>query len=141
MLKGKNVLLGISASIAAYKSAFLCRELIKLGANVKVVLSPDATSFVTPLTLSTLSKNPVYSTYFKKDSGEWNNHVELAKWADLMVIAPTTANTLAKMSNGQCDNLLLACYFSMANPVYFAPAMDLDTVSYTHLTLPTIYSV
>lgn len=126
MLKGKNVILGISASIAAYKSAFLCRELIKKGANVKVLMTPDSAQFVTPLTFSTLSKNPVYSEYAHPDTGEWNNHVELAKWADMFVLAPATMNTIAKMANGVCDNLLLATYFSMEKVVYFAPAMDMD---------------
>jgi len=126
MLKGKNVILGISASIAAYKSAFICRELIKKGANVKVLMTPDSAQFVTPLTFSTLSKNPVYSAYADAETGEWNNHVALAKWADLFILAPATQNTLAKMASGVCDNLLLATYFSMANQVYFAPAMDLD---------------
>ena len=126
MLNGKNVVLGISASIAAYKSAFLCRELIKKGANVKVLMTPDSAQFVTPLTFSTLSKNPVYSTYSNAATGEWNNHVALAKWADLFLLAPATQNTIAKMANGVCDNLLLATYFSMRNQVYFAPAMDFD---------------
>lgn len=126
MLQGKNILLGVSASIAAYKSAFLCRLLVKEGANVKVLMTPDSVNFITPLTLSTLSKNPVYSQYFDAKSGEWSNHVELAKWADFFILAPATANTIAKMANGICDNLLLATYFSMENPVFFAPAMDLD---------------
>ena len=126
MLKGKNVLLGISGSIAAYKSAVLCRELIKSGANVKVLMTPDSVNFITPLTLSTLSKNPVYSEYSHPKTGEWNNHVELAKWADFFLLAPATQNTIAKMANGICDNLLLATYFSMENVTYFAPAMDLD---------------
>lgn len=126
MLKGKNVLLGISGSIAAYKSAVLCRELIKIGANVKVVMTPDSANFVTPLTLSTLSKNPVYSEYSDAKTGTWNNHVELAKWADFFLLAPATQNTIAKMANGICDNLLLATYFSMENKTFFAPAMDLD---------------
>ena len=126
MLKGKNVLLGISGSIAAYKSAVLCRELIKKGAHVKVVMTPDAVGFITPLTLSTLSKNPVYSEYSDAKTGEWNNHVELAKWADFFLLAPATQNTIAKMANGICDNLLLATYFSMQNKTFFAPAMDLD---------------
>jgi phosphopantothenoylcysteine decarboxylase/phosphopantothenate--cysteine ligase len=126
MLKGKNVLLGISGSIAAYKSALLCRELIKKGAKVKVVMTPDSAGFVTPLTLSTLSKNPVYSEYADAKTGEWNNHVELAKWADFFLLAPATQNTIAKMANGICDNLLLATYFSMENKTYFAPSMDLD---------------
>ncbi len=126
MLKGKNVLLGVSGSIAAYKSAVLCRELIKKGAHVKVVMTPDAVGFITPLTLSTLSKNPVYSEYSDTKTGEWNNHVELAKWADFFLLAPATQNIIAKMANGICDNLLLATYFSMENKTYFAPAMDLD---------------
>ena len=126
MLKGKNVLLGISGSIAAYKSAVLCRELIKNGAKVKVVMTPDSANFVTPLTLSTLSKNPVYSEYSDAKTGAWNNHVELAKWADFFLLAPATQNTIAKMANGICDNLLLATYFSMENETFFAPAMDLD---------------
>lgn len=128
MLKGKRVLLGISAGIAAYKTPLIVRSLIKEGAEVQVVMTPASLDFVTPLTLSTLSKNPVYHQYYDGDSGEWNNHVELAKWADIFLIAPATANTIAKMSSGLCDNLLLACYFSMPDPekVYFAPAMDLD---------------
>jgi phosphopantothenoylcysteine decarboxylase/phosphopantothenate--cysteine ligase len=126
MIQGKNVILGICGSIAAYKSALLVRLLVKAGANVRVVMTPDATNFITPLTLSTLSKNPVLSDYFTPETGEWNNHVELGLWADLFVIAPTSANTLAKMANGLCDNLLLAVYLSAKCPVYFAPAMDLD---------------
>ncbi|MEQ9352275.1 MAG: bifunctional phosphopantothenoylcysteine decarboxylase/phosphopantothenate--cysteine ligase CoaBC [Vicingaceae bacterium] len=126
MLQGKNVLLGISAGIAAYKSVVLCRELVKKGANVKVLMTPNSANFVTPLTLSTLSKNPVNLEYFDSKTGSWNSHVELAKWADFMLIAPATQNTISKMAHGTCDNLLLATYFSMNNPVYFAPAMDLD---------------
>ncbi|MDO3644278.1 bifunctional phosphopantothenoylcysteine decarboxylase/phosphopantothenate--cysteine ligase CoaBC [Mucilaginibacter sp. L3T2-6] len=121
-----NIILGICGSIAAYKSATLVRLLVKGGANVKVVMTPDATSFITPLTLSTLSKNPVLVDYFIPETGEWNNHVELGLWADLMLIAPASANTLAKMANGLCDNLLMAVYLSAKCPVYFAPAMDLD---------------
>jgi len=126
MLNGKNVILGISGSIAVYKAAFLCRELIKKGANVKVLMTPNSAQFVTPLTFSTLSKNPVFIEYSNPETGEWNNHVELAKWADFFLLAPATQNTIAKMANGVCDNLLLATYFSMENKVYFAPAMDLD---------------
>ncbi|WP_431199815.1 bifunctional phosphopantothenoylcysteine decarboxylase/phosphopantothenate--cysteine ligase CoaBC [Mucilaginibacter sp. P25] len=126
MLKDKNIILGVCGSIAAYKSALLVRLLVKAGANVKVVMTADATNFITPLTLSTLSKNPALVDYFKVDTGEWNNHVELGLWADMMVIAPATANTLAKMANGLCDNLLSAVYLSAKCPVYFAPAMDLD---------------
>jgi len=126
MLQGKNIILGICGSIAAYKSALLVRLFIKAGANVQVVMTPEATNFITPLTLSTLSKKPVLVDYFTPENGEWNNHVELGLWADLFVIAPASANTLAKMAHGLCDNLLLAVYLSAKCPVYFAPAMDLD---------------
>jgi phosphopantothenoylcysteine decarboxylase/phosphopantothenate--cysteine ligase len=128
VLSGKNILLGITAGIAAYKSAFLVRLLIKKGANVKVVMTPASKEFVTPLTLSTLSKNEVYSSFTKEDNenAQWNNHVELALWANLILIAPATANTMSKMANGTCDNLLLAVYLSAKCPVYYAPAMDLD---------------
>lgn len=126
MLKGKNVLLGVCGSIAAYKAALIVRLLVKKGANVKVLMTPSSVDFIKPLTFSTLSKNPVYSSYFEEESGSWNNHVELAKWADFMLIAPATQNTIAKMANGICDNLLMATYFSMQNEVYVAPAMDLD---------------
>ena len=126
MLEGKNIILGICGSIAAYKSALLTRLLVKNGANVQVVMTPDATNFITPLTLSTLSKKPVLVDYFTPGSGEWNNHVALGLWADLIIIAPASANTLAKMAGGICDNLLLATYLSAKCAVYFAPAMDLD---------------
>ncbi|MDP3468565.1 MAG: bifunctional phosphopantothenoylcysteine decarboxylase/phosphopantothenate--cysteine ligase CoaBC [Daejeonella sp.] len=126
MLINKNILLGVCGSIASYKSAFLVRLLVKAGANVRVVMTKDACNFITPLTLSTLSKNPVFINYFDTDTGSWNNHVELGLWADLMIIAPASANTLAKFANGLCDNLLSAVYLSAKCPVYFAPAMDLD---------------
>lgn len=126
MLEGKNVVLGVCGSIAAYKSALLVRLLVKADANVQVVMTTDATNFITPLTLSTLSKNPVLTDYFIAETGEWNNHVELGLWADVMLIAPASANTLAKMANGLTDNLLTAVYLSAKCPVYFAPAMDLD---------------
>jgi len=128
ILRGKKVLLGVTAGIAAYKSATLVRAFIKAGASVQVVMTEKAKDFVTPLTLSTLSKNPVHSSFTKEedDNAVWTNHVELGLWADLMVIAPATANTLSKMSQGTCDNLLLATYLSAKCPVYFAPAMDLD---------------
>jgi phosphopantothenoylcysteine decarboxylase/phosphopantothenate--cysteine ligase len=128
VLKEKKILLGITAGIAAYKTASLVRLFIKLGAEVKVIMTPASKNFITPLTLSTLSKNPVHSTFYsKEDENElWNNHVELGLWADYMLIAPATANTLSKMANGTCDNLLLATYLSAKCPVYFAPAMDLD---------------
>ena len=128
---GQNVLLGITASIAAYKSAHLVREFIKAKANVKVIQTPSSKEFVTPLTLSTLSKNPVLID-FTHDENEkvWNNHVDLGLWADCMIIAPASAKTLSKMVNGECDNLLLATYLSARCPVFFAPAMDLDM--FTH---------
>jgi len=128
MLGGKNILLGISGGIAAYKCTFLVRLLIKAGARVKVVMTQSASSFVSPLTLSTLSKNPVLMDFVNEEDGSlsWNNHVELGLWADMVLIAPATANTLSKMANGTCDNLLLATYLSAKCPVYFAPAMDLD---------------
>jgi phosphopantothenoylcysteine decarboxylase/phosphopantothenate--cysteine ligase len=128
VLSGKKILLGISGGIAAYKTATLVRLFIKAGAHVQVIMTPASKDFITPLTLSTLSKNPVFSEFYNKDekNEEWNSHVELGLWADLMVIAPATANTLSKMANGLCDNLLIACYLSAKCPVYFAPAMDLD---------------
>ncbi len=128
VLSGKNVLVGVTAGIAAYKTAHLVRYFIKAGANVQVIMTPASKEFITPLTLSTLSKNPVHSTFYnKEDENElWNNHVELGLWADLFVIAPATANTMSKMANGTCDNLLLATYLSAKSKVYFAPAMDLD---------------
>lgn len=126
MLHNKNILLGVCGSIAAYKSATLVRLLIKAGANVKVVLTHDAANFITPLTLATLSKNPVEVNYFDEETGLWANHVELGLWADLMLIAPVSANTLSKCGNGICNNLLTAVYLSAKCPVYFAPAMDLD---------------
>ncbi len=127
LLAGKNVLLGISGSIAAYKAAFLVRELIKSGAQVQVVLTPMAREFVTALTLGTLSKRPVLEKLVKDEScGVWNNHVELGLWADLMIIAPATAHTLSGMATGNADSLLLTTYLSAKCPVYFAPAMDLD---------------
>ncbi|HZX59540.1 MAG TPA: bifunctional phosphopantothenoylcysteine decarboxylase/phosphopantothenate--cysteine ligase CoaBC [Mucilaginibacter sp.] len=126
MLEGKKIILGICGSIAAYKSASLVRLLIKAGAEVKVIMTPDATGFITPLTLSTLSKNPVLVEYTSDETGAWNNHVELGLWADLFIIAPASANTMAKMAQGLSDNLLTAVYLSAKCPVYFAPAMDLD---------------
>ena len=128
VLSGKKILLGVSGGIAAYKTANLVRLFIKAGAQVQVVMSPASLHFVTPLTLATLSKNPVYSTFYNEEeaTGEWNNHVELGLWADLMLVAPATANTLSKMANGNCDNLLIATYLSAKCPVYFAAAMDLD---------------
>ena len=128
ILSGKNILVGITAGIAAYKTANLVRLFIKAGAHVKVVMTPASKDFITPLTLSTLSKNPVYSSFVNdgEEDAVWNNHVELGLWADVFVIAPATANTMGKMANGICDNLLMATYLSAKCPVYFAPAMDLD---------------
>lgn len=128
VLSGKKIILGVSGGIAAYKTATLVRLFIKAGAQVQVIMTPASKDFVTPLTLSTLSKRPVFSAFFNEDDEDavWNNHVDLALWADLIVIAPATANTLSKMVNGNCDNLLIATYLSAKCPVYFAPAMDLD---------------
>ena len=127
VLSGKKIILGISGGIAAYKTAALVRLFIKAGAHVQVIMTPASLDFITPLTLSTLSKNPVHSKFYNEEEGaKWNNHVELGLWADLMIIAPATANTLSKMVNGNCDNLLIATYLSAKCPVYFAPAMDLD---------------
>jgi len=127
VIQGKKILVGVSGSIAAYKSAYLVRLLVQAGAEVKVMLTKGALEFVTPLTYSTLSKNPVYSDFTEnKDSGEWTNHVELALWADLMVMAPISANTLSKMAHGQSDNFFMAVYMSARCPILFAPAMDHD---------------
>ena len=127
MLSGKNILIGITGGIAAYKTAHLVREFIKEGANVKCIQTPSSKSFITPLTLSTLSKNEVYSEFTSdEDNPRWNDHVKLALWAHLFLIAPATANTLSKMCQGVCDNLLIATYLSSKCQVYFAPAMDLD---------------
>jgi phosphopantothenoylcysteine decarboxylase / phosphopantothenate---cysteine ligase len=126
MLKGRKILLGVSSSIAAYKAAHLVRLLVKQQAEVQVLMTPASHSFITPLTLATLSKKPVLTNFVANDSGEWNNHVELGLWADVMLIAPATANTIAAMANGLCNNLVLATYLSARCPVMFAPAMDLD---------------
>ena len=138
VLSGKKILLGVTAGIAAYKSTYIIRLFIKAGAEVKVIMTEAAKEFVTPLTLSTLSKNPVVSSFTKDDDNAlWNNHVELGLWADLFVIAPATANTLSKMASGESDNLLLATYLSAKCPVYFAPAMDLDM--YKHPSTKEIF--
>jgi phosphopantothenoylcysteine decarboxylase/phosphopantothenate--cysteine ligase len=126
MLEGKNILLGVCGSIAAYKTATLIRLMVKAKANVQVVMTPYAKNFITPLTLSTLSGRPVLSEYFDPETGAWSEHVKLALWADYILIAPASANTLAKFANGLCDNLLSAIYLSAKCPVYLAPAMDLD---------------
>lgn len=136
VLKGKKILLGVTAGIAAYKTAHLVRLFIKAGAEVQVIMTPASKDFVTPLTLSTLSKNPVHSVFYERNEENelWNNHVDLGLWADYMVVAPATANTLSKMVNGIVDNLLLAVYLSAKCPVYFAPAMDLDMFKHASTT-------
>ncbi len=126
MLKGKKVVLAITGSIAAYKIPLLARLLIKEGAEIQVIMTPMATDFVTPLTLSTLSGKPVIIEPFDSKTGEWSNHVELGRWADVMVFAPVTANSLGKMANGIADNFLVTAYLSAKCPVFVAPAMDLD---------------
>ena len=130
MLIGKKIILGVCGSIAAYKSAVLTRLLVKAGAEVRVIMTPSALDFITPLTLSTLSKNPVLTKFIKDETGQWNNHVEAGLWADAVVIAPASANTVAKMANGLADNLLLAVYLSARCPVFLAPAMDLDMLQH-----------
>jgi phosphopantothenoylcysteine decarboxylase/phosphopantothenate--cysteine ligase len=132
-MQGKRILLGISGGIAAYKIAYLIRILKKQGAEVRAIMTPASSDFISPLVVSTLSENPVHIEFWNKKTGEWSNHVELALWADVFIIAPTTANTLAKMANGICDNLLLATYFSMKGKTIIAPAMDLDM--YQHPTV------
>ncbi len=126
MLKGKHILLGITGSIAAYKAAVIIRILVKEGAEVKVIMTNLAKEFITPLTISTLSKNPILVEFFNPENGSWNSHVDLGKWADVFLIAPATANTIAKMAQGIADNLLLTTYLSARCPVFIAPAMDLD---------------
>lgn len=133
MLKGKKILLGITGGIAAYKAAFLARLLVEKGATVKTVMTPYATEFITPLTLSTLTNNATSVAFFNKETSEWDSHVELGLWADLMLIAPATANSIGKMANGLADNLLLTAYLSAKCPVFVAPAMDLDM--YAHASV------
>lgn len=131
MLKGKHIILGITGSIAAYKSAVLCRLLVSAGAEVRVLMTPLAKQFITPLTMATLSQHPILVDFFNPENGEWNSHVKLGEWADLYLIAPATANTMAKMATGVADNLLLTTYLSARCPVAVAPAMDLDM--YAHV--------
>lgn len=142
MLRGKKILLGITGSIAAYKSATLVRLLVKHGAEVKVIMTPLAKEFITPLTLATLSKNPILVDFFNPENGDWNSHVDLGLWADAFIIAPATANTIAKMVNGVADNLLLTTYLSAKCPVFVAPAMDLDMFAHptTKRNLQTLKS-
>lgn len=125
-LKGHRILLGVTGSIAAYKAALLVRGLVKEGADVQVVMTPLAKQFITPLTMATLSRHPILVEFFDPENGAWNSHVSLGEWADLYLIAPATANTLAKMTYGIADNLLLTSYLSARCPVAVAPAMDLD---------------
>jgi phosphopantothenoylcysteine decarboxylase / phosphopantothenate---cysteine ligase len=131
MLRGKRIVIGVTGSIAAYKAALLVRALVKDGAEVKVVMTADAKEFITPLTLSVFSKNPVMSEFANRETGEWNNHVDLGLWADALVIAPASANTMAKMATGVCDNLLLAVYLSARCTVFIAPAMDVDMLKHS----------
>ncbi len=126
MLEGKHIVLGITGSIAAYKSCLIIRELIKRGAEVQVVITPAGKEFITPITLSALTSKPVISEFFSQRDGTWNSHVNLGIWADLMLIAPATASTIGKMANGIADNMLITTYLSMKAPVFIAPAMDLD---------------
>ena len=126
MLNGKHILLGVTGSIAAYKAANIVRLLVTQGADVKIVMTPLAKQFITPLTLATLAKNPIYVDFFNPENGQWNSHVSLGMWADAYLIAPATANTIGKMANGIADNLLLTSYLSAKCPVFVAPAMDLD---------------
>ena len=126
MLTGKNIVLGITGSIAAYKACSLIRELVKCGAEVQVVITPTGKEFITPVTLSTLSHRPVISEFFTQSDGTWHSHVDLGLWADLMLIAPCTASTIAKLAHGVADNMLITTYLSMKTPVFIAPAMDLD---------------
>lgn len=142
MLEGKNIILGVTGSIAAYKAAPLIRLLVKEGANVKVVMTALAKEFITPLTMATLSKNPILVDFFNPENGDWNSHVSLGLWADIYLIAPATANTIGKMANGIADNLLLTTYFSAKCPVVIAPAMDLDMYKHpaTQKNLETLKS-
>jgi phosphopantothenoylcysteine decarboxylase / phosphopantothenate---cysteine ligase len=135
MLKGKNILIGVTGGIAAYKTATIIRLLVKDGAEVKVIMTRHAKEFITPLTLSTLSKNPVYTEFFNSENGNWNSHVDLGLWAHLFLIAPATANTIGKMANGIADNLLLTTYLSARCPVFIAPSMDMDMLKHPALII------
>jgi phosphopantothenoylcysteine decarboxylase/phosphopantothenate--cysteine ligase len=130
MLKGKNILIGVTGGIAAYKTATIIRLLVKDGANVKVIMTEHSKEFITPLTLSTLSKNPVITEFFNPENGDWNSHVDLGLWAHLFLIAPATANTISKMANGIADNLLLTTYLSARCQVFIAPSMDMDMLNH-----------
>jgi phosphopantothenoylcysteine decarboxylase/phosphopantothenate--cysteine ligase len=135
MLKGKNILIGVTGGIAAYKTATVIRLLVKDGANVKVIMTDRAKEFITPLTMATLSKNPILSDFYNPENGDWNSHVDLGLWADIFLIAPATANTLAKMANGIADNLLLTTYLSARCPVFIAPSMDMDMLNHPATTI------
>ena len=141
MLQGKKIILGVTGSIAAYKAAHLIRLLVKEGMEVKVVMTPLAKEFITPLTLATLSKNPILVDFFNPENGDWNSHVDLGMWADAYLIAPATANTIGKMVNGVADNLLLTTYLSAKCPVFVAPAMDLDMFAHPPQNIILIFYV
>lgn len=140
MLKGQNILVGVTGGIAAYKTATIIRLLVKEGADVKVLMTSHAKEFITPLTLSTLSKNPVFTEFYNPENGDWNSHVDLGLWADLFLIAPATANSIAKMANGIADNLLLTTYLSAKCPVLVAPSMDSDMLEHpaTKINIETL---
>ena len=140
MLKGKNILVGVTGGIAAYKTASVIRLLVKEGASVKVIMTNHAREFITPLTLSTLSKNPVLTEFYNPENGDWNSHIDLGLWADLYLIAPATANSIAKMACGVADNLLLTAYLSARCPVFVAPSMDADMLNHpaTKINIETL---
>jgi phosphopantothenoylcysteine decarboxylase/phosphopantothenate--cysteine ligase len=135
MLKGKHILVGVTGGIAAYKTATIIRLLVREGAEVKVIMTAHAKEFITPLTLATLSRNPVLSEFYNPENGDWNSHVDLGIWADLYLIAPATANSIAKMATGVADNLLLTAYLSARCPVFVAPSMDLDMLKHPATTI------
>ena len=130
MLEGKHILIGVTGGIAAYKTASIIRLLVKDGAEIRVLMTSHAKEFITPLTLATLSKNPVLAEFYNPENGDWNSHVDLGLWADLYLIAPATANSIAKMANGIVDNLLLTTYLSARCPVFVAPSMDMDMLNH-----------
>lgn len=130
MLKGKKIIVGVTGGIAAYKTATVIRLLVKEGCEVKVVMTDHAKDFITPLTLATLSRNPVLTDFFSPENGNWNSHIELGIWADLFLVAPATANTIARMAHGIADNLLLTTYLSCRCPVFIAPSMDVDMLNH-----------
>jgi phosphopantothenoylcysteine decarboxylase/phosphopantothenate--cysteine ligase len=135
MLKGKHILVGVTGGIAAYKTAVIIRLIVKEGAEVKVIMTEHAKEFITPLTLATLSKNPVLTAFYNVENGDWNSHINLGLWADALLIAPATANTIAKMAAGIADNLLLTTYLSARCPVFIAPSMDADMLAHPSTTV------